>query len=647
MILTVGYQNKFGARSLTAKAWMIMKLTIVLLLFFTFQVSAKSDAQRVTIVRNNIHLSEVFKDIEQQTGYLFFYDKDLIQKTNPIDITLKNATLEQALSACLKGQQLTYAIVKNTIVIRPAQIFQPLVQKILMSKAFDPPPIQIVGRVTDSKGIPLQNVSVLISGTKIGTTTGNDGRFILTSPNDKNIVLEISSVGFITKTVKIGKETEINVTLEQDITGLSDVVVVGYGTQKKATLTGAISVIKGKDILSSKTANNLIENLQGKVAGLQIRQSNSQPGANSTSINIRGFGTPLFVIDGVLRDGAAEFQRIDPNDIESISVLKDGSAAIYGVGADNGVIIVTTKKGQKGKLTVSYSGNMGWSTPTNFPRMVSGSEWVDLKNETRANVWNGTQYSPDETQKYKDGKLPGYESVNWYDETMKKYALQQQHNISLSGGTDATSYFVSLGYTQDGGLLKSNAINYDKINFRTNLTFNLAKGLSMELNLSGRRENNNQIPGGFWVVNKGIVAAAPYQNPYINNDPDFPAYISGSTNPVALTRKDLAGYNLFTTNFLQSSLDLTYDIPNVKGLKIRGFVAYDDNFQSSKYLNRKINLYKADPTTGDPVLANTANSNNISGVTNYNDRLDLQAQLLYNTTIASNNNISATLLYRL
>ena len=188
MILSVRYQNNNGTKSSVAKTWMIMKLTIILMLFFTFQVSAKIDAQRVTIVRNNIHLSEIFKDIEQQTGFHFFYDQDVIQNTRPIDVALKDATLEQALAICLMGQHLIYNIVKNTVVIRKEQKINGQTTKITMDLADQiPPPIQVRGHVKDENGNPLLNSSVIIKGTNKGTTTNADGDFNITVPNNKAV----------------------------------------------------------------------------------------------------------------------------------------------------------------------------------------------------------------------------------------------------------------------------------------------------------------------------------------------------------------------------------------------------------------------------------------------------------------------------
>ncbi len=221
-----------------AKAWMIMKLTIVLLLFFTFRVSARSDAQKITIVKNNISLSQVFKDIEQQTGFLFFYDKDVIQKTKPIDIFVKDATLEQALSICLKGQQLTYNIVRNTVVIRKEQKIAPQTGNISMVIEDQiPPPIEVHGQVKDENGKPLLNASVVIKGTNKGTTTNANGNFNITVPNNK-AVLVISYTGYKTKEILIGSQTSIDIQLTRTDNSLNEVVVTALGIKRDAKSIG-------------------------------------------------------------------------------------------------------------------------------------------------------------------------------------------------------------------------------------------------------------------------------------------------------------------------------------------------------------------------------------------------------------------------
>src|SRR6476659_939487 len=214
MILRFTYQTKNGTKSLRAKTWLLLKLTILFLLFFTPQADAKNYALHVTLARKNVQLSDVFIAIEQQTGFLFFYDKVLVGKTAAVDITLVNATLDEALLACLKDRQLTYRIIKNNIFIQSEKTVSALPKNISLNIDEPPPPVEIHGRVSNQNGEPLQNVSIVIAGTRIGTTTDRDGRFTITAP-DNNSVLEISSIGFRTKKVSLRNSTTINVQLEE------------------------------------------------------------------------------------------------------------------------------------------------------------------------------------------------------------------------------------------------------------------------------------------------------------------------------------------------------------------------------------------------------------------------------------------------
>jgi hypothetical protein len=278
MILTVGYQNKKGTKSLRAKTWMIMKLTIVFLLFFTFQVSANGYAQRITIVKKNVHLADVFKSIERQTGFLFIYDRALIQNTEPIDDSVKNATLEQTLHACLKDQQLTYSIVRNTIVIQsrkrlPSHFYNAVVSVIPDPPA--PPPIQIHGSVKDENGNPLSNASVTIKGTNQGVTTNALGDFDINIPRS-GTVLVISYTGYISQEIRINDRTAIVINLVKMDNSLNAVVVVGYGSQKKSDLTGAVGVISVENMKDRATVN-FGEAMAGQLAGVQVQQINGAP----------------------------------------------------------------------------------------------------------------------------------------------------------------------------------------------------------------------------------------------------------------------------------------------------------------------------------------------------------------------------------
>lgn len=481
MILSAPFQNKNGTKSLRSKLWIIMKLTIALLLFFTFHVNAKPYAQTITITKNKAHLSEVFKAIEQQTLFHFFYDKELIENTAPIDIDIRNASIQQVLSICLKGQHLTYSIVKNTVVIRPENVktnedFKPA--NIIPL----PPPIEIHGRVINQKGEPLQNASVLIVGTKIGTTTDSEGRFTLTTSTNKNIVLEISSVGYKTAKVNLGNQTEIEVTLTSTVTGLGEVVVVGYGTQKKVNLTGAVSSVDVGKIISSRPPANVASLMEGEVSGAFIHSNSGQPGAEGISILIRGTGSmgnsqPLVIIDGI----EASMDNINPYDVATISVLKDAaSASIYGTRAANGVILITTKRGKAGPIKIRYSTSFAKQKPTDVPQFLGSADYATLKNEALANAGQAPAFTPDEIAKYAAGNDPNYPSTDWMSVLYSGSGTAQYHNLDLSGGNENSRYSVSFGYKRVLGVIKK--VDADRLNLRINLDSKINKWLNLGLN---------------------------------------------------------------------------------------------------------------------------------------------------------------------
>jgi len=480
MILTVGVHTKTGPVSLRVKSWMIMKLTIASLLFFTFQGNAHSYAQRVTFIKKNVQLTEVFKAIENQTGFLFFYDKAIIQKTDPIDIIIKDATVEEALATCLKDKQLTYTIVKNTIVILQEKTTGSQMRNISMQVSPQPPPpVDITGRVVNKDGAPLQNVSVMIAGTKKGTTTNSDGRFTLTVSNPENIVLEISSVGFENKTVRVGKQTEIYVTLKEENSGLEEVVIVGYGKQKRGDLTGAISTVSAKTI-EGQAVSNVNEALQGRVPGAEITAASGEPGA-PLQIRIRGMGTfgntgPLYIVDGVPIN-VNDINSINPSDISSVNILKDASAAaIYGSRAANGVVLITTKTGQTGKPQVSYNEYYGIQSFTNYIPLLNSQQYADLNNDASANAGKAPEpafNNPEVLKTNTDWQRAAYPS-----------APIQNHSLTISGGSEDAKYSVSAGYFDQQGIMVFNYLK--RYSARVNTQFKIGKKITVgeSINLS-------------------------------------------------------------------------------------------------------------------------------------------------------------------
>ncbi|MET0298420.1 MAG: TonB-dependent receptor [Flavitalea sp.] len=504
----------------------------------------------------------------------------------------------------------------------------------------------ISGKVTDQiSNTPLSGVTVSVDDTAsniAGTTTDNDGNYSFSVPaTSKRLVFTF--IGKAPKTEQIGDRTIINVALSEAESELAGVIVVGYGTRRKETLTGSVTNISNKEIQNT-THVSLAQKLQGKVAGLQIRQLGGEPGTFDNSINIRGFGSPLYVIDGIVRDGSSEFQRLNPDDIESISFLKDASAAIYGFGSANGVVIVTTKKGNKGRAAFNYNGVVGFQTPTDVPRMANAAEWIQMRNDAAIYGTGAPFISNDEIQKYIDG-APGYESTDWYDVTMKKRSVQQQHSLSASGGNDKTQYYFGFAYVDEGSLLRSNDLNYKRYNLRSNITTELAKNLKAEIFIGGRYDIRTTPGENFFNIFKGTRVTLPTEQPYANGNPLYPAVVTPSNqNPLLLSNRDVTGYSETVNRNVQSTVSLTYSVPFVKGLFIKGVAAYDLNSYQGKDVSKPYNLYTYanDQYVVSPQRVGTSAIANNFGNSN---RLTIQAQADYSTRIANDHNVAGTFVY--
>lgn len=494
----------------------------------------------------------------------------------------------------------------------------------------------ITGIVLDSQNIPLPGVNIIEKGTSNGIMTDFDGNFSIEVGEDA--VLVISYLGYKGQEIKIGDQTSLNVTLEEDQTGLEEVVVVGYGTQKKANLTSAISTISGEEITTT-TNSSLAQSLQGKVPGLQIRQQNGEPGSFSSSINIRGFGEPLYVIDGIVRDGGVEFQQLNPNDIESITVLKDASAAIYGLNAANGVILVTTKKGKIGKPTFNYNATFGFQRPTDVPKMSTASQYLEMYDDAVFYRDGNHFISQEELQLWREGG-PGYESTNWFDETFKDYAFQQQHNFSIRGGSEKVDYFVSFGTFSEGGLFKSNDLQYNRYNFRSNVGIKLTDNLKADVMLAGKY-SEREYPGGdgFLWMYKGTIISLPNEQPYIDGNSEYPADIRNRQNPVLMSQKKLAGYTNNENKDFTSSVALTWDVPFLDGLEAKATVSYDSRNMFNKSVWKNYTVYSKDLTPqiiNPPRIANAIDNAN---------RIVFQGQLTYDNTFGDLHNVSATAVF--
>ncbi len=451
--------------------------------------------------------------------------------------------------------------------------------------------ITVTGKVTDATGETLPGVNVAIKGTQRGMFTDVNGFFSLNVPN-RDAVLVFSYIGYIPVERTVGDVRQFNIVLQEEAFSIDEVVVVGYGTQKKETLSGAISNIMSEEIMTTKT-DNLINNIQGKIPGVLIRQLTGEPGTFQNSMSVRGFGTPTFVIDGVTRNrnGLSDFAQLNPEDIESITVLKDASAAIFGMNANNGVVIVTTKRGTPGKASISYSGLFGLKMPTGMPKMMSAYDYRVMENEFQRNVGAQPRYSQADLDGYREGK-EGYPDTDWIDLCMYKVVPTHQHAVNIRGGTEKVRYMTSVSFSTDDGLLKSDVQWYKRVTLRNNLTVDLSKNIKMNFLMSGRFDKRQRATEDFIWTYKSLIVDDRGVGPYTLKNPNHLSRVGPEDkNPVALMDPDLEGYRRNERRIFTSQLDFTYSAPFLKGLEFTVLGAFDYNTEIVGRLDRAHDIY--------------------------------------------------------
>ncbi|WP_354359861.1 TonB-dependent receptor [Pedobacter sp. UYP30] len=612
-----------------------MKLTSIMIVLFLLQARAKTSAQNVTLEVKNVKLEEVLVVIQQQTGYDFLYDEQLLHIAGPITLKVSHVPINQVLDRCFVNQNISYVINAENKTIK-------LRAKVHAQAIVNTPPIKISGKVTDDKGLSVPGVSIKIKNTKLGAVTDASGNFSINVP-DENAVLVVSSVGYISQEVTVGKRTHIDIKILEDPGKLNDVIVVGYGTQKKSEQTAAISSISGSAIAKSPVSD-ITNTLVGQVPGIISRQTNGKPGDNSAAIYIRGRASSdasaLIIVDGIER---SSFGNIDPNEIESISVLKDASStALFGIKGANGVIIVTTKKGKAGKTTVSYTGTVGVVSNTGIPPILDAYQSASLQNEGEENLIKYGIYpttfkktfTAEDLQIFKDGTGNPllYPNVNWYKEVVRPSWLRTQHNLNFTGGSDFVKYFVSLGYSFDDGMYKDyktpsnykTTNSFTRYNYRSNLDFRLTKTTKFSVLLSGRLEHKYGL-GGI-QSNGGIsgngtediitrINALPawglpffpqYNNPTTpeqqqlddtyNHVQNFGLLGVNTFNPYALLTR--SGYYIQDNNAFESIFVLNQQLDAItKGLNFKATFGYDANILSERAQRGVASGYEVDRAT--------------------------------------------------
>jgi len=560
-------RNKYYA----SKTFRIMRLTVFLILISVSQVfggKLYSQITELSLNLKNATVQQVLDEIEEQSEFYFLYSSKLIDINRMVDIEVENRKIDEILNQVFAGTGVNFAVMDRQILLSPMEI--------------SPPSSQFVvnGKVTGIDGVGLPGVNISIKGALTGVITDMEGNYTIQVDNPE-VILVFSYVGYVSQEIQVGAQQTIDVQLLVDVTSLDEIVVIGYGTQKKVNLTGAVSDVDFVD-LANKPGSNLLQSLQGEVAGIFVTSPGGQPGVDRGNIRIRGIGTfdnpdPLVIIDGVTVD-LTDLSALNPNDVKSVSVLKDAaSAAIYGSRAANGVILVTTKEGKKGSTSIRYDSYFGSQQATILPNLLNAEDYAMLANEARVNSGNAPYFSSDQIAlMMNDDPFDGFDNVNWVNKTFNSAPISS-HTLSFNGGTERLSTQLSVGYlNQDGIMIGSGS---ERFNFRGRIDFDVKDWFSVGLNINGYLTDTKNLAEGVGGQDNSIMrrlartppsAPVKYENGnYFVEFEDVPGY-STIISPLRLASR---GYLSNEANRLISSIYGEFNV--IEGLKLKTQVSYN------------------------------------------------------------------------
>ncbi|SMD09360.1 TonB-linked outer membrane protein, SusC/RagA family [Pedobacter nyackensis] len=577
----------------TVKRQIIMRfnLIIVLLTATILHVSASSYSQSVTLKYKNAALISVFKEIRSQTGYDFFYSDKLMNGAKPVNLNLNNVSLENALKICFADQPLSYSIENKTVIVKHKETS--ILDKVLGYFSA----VDLRGRVLDENGLPLIGVSVKIKGGTGGVSTNSNGEFIIKLPEGSETLI-FSYIGYQTKEISVNNNTVLNVTLLEANKGLDEVIVVGYGSQKKRNVIGSVAQINSDDLKQMPTMN-ITNMLSGRLPGITTLQQSGRPGADDATLRIRGTSSyqgsqgPIAIVDGVERP----FAQLDPNEIESISILKDAVAlSVYGLQAANGIILVTTKRGKAQQPKISYDGAVMVNSNTRFPKFLDGPDYMEwfsraeeLDNEYRISTDqdpNPLTYNKAQINALRNGTNtnPLFGNTDWVGEFLGKKSTSQSHSVTVRGGTERVKYFSNIGYLDQEGIVANTG--FKRFNLRTNLDAQLNSILSVAFDINAQM-HKTRTPG----ISPDNTA---YMNPFyqaVRTLPNMPMYApnglptaynsnAGYVNPIASVMQ--SGYQHGEANVFQTSLAFNVKVPWVSGLSGKVLTSFDKTGTENK-----------------------------------------------------------------
>lgn len=596
--------------------------------------------ENVSIQVQKEPVEKVFSQLSEQTGLKFFYEEAVVNNKLAVNLNFSKVPVKTILDEIAKQTKLYFIQDGNTVSV---QLRKPGLQNHVSNAA----PEGVEGIVLDEQGLPVVGANVIEKGTTNGVITDVDGKFTLTVK--KEAVLTISYIGYNTMMIPVAGKKSLNVRLKEDSKSLDEVVVVGYGKQKKGNLTGSIATVKSEEMTVAPVAST-INSLAGKLPGLISQQTSGQPGSDQAKLSIRGFGQCIWIVDGI----EADFNIVDPNQIESISILKDGSASIYGARAGNGVILVTTKRGQLQKPIITVNSSFTLQGITTMPRPASAGEYATLKREEwlqSGKPESTAPYTEEQIAKFFQGTDPQYPNTDWYSELIRNWSPQNQHNISVRGGSEKIKYYGFLGYLDQESIWKNNGGNYKRYNLQSNIDAAINSQLSLQLDLAVIKEdkrttNRSQNAGDntVWADFWNTLPTYPSRLP----DPDKISFADGKGTGGAhvTSNTDLSGY--FDTENLnfRGTIALKYDVKQVKGLSAKVFANYFDDIRYEKTFTRPSKFYKYDVASDTYIDAGALGTKaQLSQKDNRSTMLTRQVSVNYDNTWGIDHHISALVLY--
>jgi TonB-linked SusC/RagA family outer membrane protein len=556
-------------------------LLFLLAMAINVQASSYSESVKFDLKMNKVSLKEVFQTITEQSEFKFIYNNDVVNDKQKVSVNTEGARVEEILNEILPQFNLEYRVVDKQVIVFPVEV---KTKSETVSPAGAQQQKTISGKVVDDRGAPLPGVAVVIKGTTVGVVTDIDGNYSLAVPANAQI-LAFTFIGMKAQEIAIGNQTTINITLATDVTDLDEVVVVGYGTQKRANVVGAVTTVSG-EMLAAIPAMNVSNAISGHLPGSVVIQQTGEPGQMTPRVLVRGRTTlggdagtyasntaPLVVIDGI---PGRSMDEIDPNDVESLSILKDASAAIYGAQAANGVILIKTKSGKEGKPRLSYQFFTGMMTPTVIPDVTNAAEYAEMLSEYQVYQGKARRYTDKDIELFRSGVDPWeHPDTDWYGDLIEKWTNTARHNVTLDGGANGMKYYVSFGYKTDDAIYKASSTKYKQYNVRTKLEMPVNDWLKTGVELAGFM-NDRQYP---YKSADAIVGQStrlvptnwsfwPKEGRYPGPDIEY------GDNPVE-TSTFSAGVNDQKTYRLLSTFNATIDVPFVKGLSLTGSYSFD------------------------------------------------------------------------